>query len=455
MQQPIISTSLSEFKFPPYRNIILKGGAMLFVLPDYNQEIVNISVLSRQGATTESIEGLASMTTQMLHLGTTSRSATEVAEEVDMLGASLSIKSQWELSGLSISGLKDSASAMLEIISDCILNPLFLESEFERIRKNAISDLMFELNDPNFLATRAYTRTMFDGHPYSRQRIGTVESLMQIRVEDCVAYYNQLRTSSSWMMIVSGNVQDGLLEDISATFDGLQSVAKTKAVQNWQPTFGRKVAFVDLPSAQQTNLIVGQLAPEFGHPDYAGIQVLNTILGGYFLARINAILREEKGYTYGVYSGYEIRYEACELSISGAVSAENTQESIEIILREWERLHSEPIGWDELQQCKQFLTGSFARSTETPSQLSALTRNVAEYDRKPEFHEEFIKTINELTPETLFRIQQEHIKPDSLIISACGRKEVLLPQLTPFGNPVEHKFHIPSEQAVGGLSDSN
>lgn len=453
MQAPIISTTLSDFKFPPYKNIVLSGGATLFVLPDYNQEIVNISVLSRQGATKESIEGLASMTTQLLHLGTTTKSATEIAQKVDMLGASLSIKSQWELSGLSISGLKDSASEMLSIISDCILNPMFSKSEFERIRKNAISDLMFELSDPNFLASRAYVKAMFDGHPYSRQRIGTMESLMQINVEDCVEYYNQLRTSSSWMIIVSGNVQDDLIHDISTTFGGLQSVTKTKTAQNWQPTEGRKIAFVDLPSAQQSNIIIGQLAPEFGHPDYAGVHVLNTMLGGYFLARINAILREEKGYTYGVYSGYESRFEASELSISGAVSAENTRESIEIILGEWERLHSEPVGSDELQQCKQFLTGSFARSTETPSQLSALTRNVAEFDRKPEFHEEFIAAINQLTPESLFKIQQEHIKPDSLVISACGRKEVLLPQLIPFGNPVEYNFQMPSELEKGDSQD--
>lgn len=369
LSAPVITASIPTFRFPNHSVTTLANGVRLIVVPDTTQELLTIAVVAKSGATQEEIAGQAMLSGAMLSSGTTTRSARQIADAVDSLGASLNTAASWDNTGVSITGLGTNADAMLDVLSDCVLNPAYAEEEFTRAQKRALGELQFELSDPNYLSSRAFVHSIFGSHPYAHQRIGTAESLMQLRVEDCRRYYEKVRTQSQWYIVVAGNADESFAYTrVAEAFAALHSASAPHPRIVPTAMSSIKTAFAHLDSAQQTVLTMGHILPTMEHPDIPALHLMNTAFGGYFMARTNAILREEKGFTYGAFSYIDSRYHTGDFTVSTSISDENVAETIAILRHEWQRLVTEPFTATEVERARKFLLGSFVRSMETPQQ---------------------------------------------------------------------------------------
>ncbi len=430
MSAPHIHDTVAAFHFPPYRVFQLAGGVKVFVVHDQTQELISLSVIAKAGSTQETREGEAAFAAAMLSRGSLKRNTTQFAEDVDALGAALRSMGHRDTTGVAATGLAQHASTLVELLAECVLEPAFDPEEFERLRFQTVSDHEYSLSDPQFLAHRAFSKTMFGDHPYATSRSGTLGSLSEMSAAQCSQFYSDLRANAPWFIVVAGNFENEQIDkDLRRHFDALISRSSQTAIIPVEPIRSTRCGFAAYENARQVVLSVGQLTVGRTNKAYPAIQLLTTMFGGYFLSRLNSIIREEKGFSYGVHASLDSMVHASRMSASCSVSPENLAETIDILRQQWKRLASEKISEAELRQCKRFILGSFARSMETPQQVAQFLGTAEEAGLEPQYYEEFVQRIAALSVDELFAVQQEFILPDALVIAAAGRKADVQPVL--------------------------
>ncbi len=438
MNKAIIHDVIPPFSFPAYRCETLTNGSIAYILQDNTQDLVSISFTALGGSTQETLEGQAELAFSLLSRGTMARTALETALAVDDKGASLRSTAHRDTSGLAMTGLAEHLPALIEIMSDCLLNARFSEEEFERLQQQALADHEFELSEPNYLAHRGFAKYLFGEHPYARSRGGTVHSLKALNVDLCREFFLSLRATSRWMCIVAGKVDpDEVLKLLEQNLGSLSSTQSRIPRMSLPLDTSFRSGFVDCPTAQQVVLDMGHFSIERCAKDYPALQLTNTIFGGFFLSRLNALIREEKGYTYGIFSTVDAMLHASRLMCSCSVSAENLADSIALIRQEWRRMAEQKITEEELVRARRFILGSFARSMETPQQMAVFLATREEFNLPADFVDQFVKTIASLTIDSVFEVQQRCFRPDELVIVASGPKSEIESTMTSIGPSTE------------------
>lgn len=418
---PVLSTN-DEFLFPEYSRTTLSNGVQLILVEDHTQPLLSIHLVLRRGAAYEQTPGLASFTAQLLTRGTTSRSAQQIADEMDFLGGSLSASASWDTTTISMTLLTKFALAGLNVFADVVKNASFPEEEIERYRQQALSYLQQNYVDPTYLASTALRTGMYGSHTYGHAQTGTIESVTNIKHRDCVEWYNSTVTPGQAFIVATGNVTIDQLRDMleTALQDWTPRDMEVNALPAPEPITKRRIVLAPKSEAAQSMLLVGFFTPKVTDPDYPAMQFLNTLLGSMFISRLNAKLREEKGYTYGVNSYIDARILSSTLVIGTSVGRDVTLPAVQDILAELERLEKEPISDEELNVTKKYMLGSFALRTATPNQVISLLSSLEMQGLPEHYYEEYYHAIAELTKEKLFEVQKRRFSTERLVIAASG-----------------------------------
>lgn len=429
-----VSTASPQFHFPQFYERSLSNGIKVYVVEDFTQPLVSISLTVKDGAISEPIDGLARFAARMLTRGTAQRTGTQIADDIDLLGASISSSAGWDATETSILMLSEFTEQATEIMADCIRNPLFSEEEADRLRRQSIAEIQQISADQTYLATSIFNQVAFAGHPYSHRRYGSTASLTAITSEDCRNWKRHLDVQQQFF-IVAGNIsaQDAidLLERHFGSMVYRPEQEATYAAIH--PTKHRRVVVIDKQDALQTTLVIGGNTISHTHPDYPALDLANSICGGMFTSRINGLLREKHGYTYGARSYFDNRKHATTHQASSSVGKESTAHSVEIILEEINRMRHEPVSAEEFQTAKQYLLGSFVRDLETPHDVSQLLQTIELYNFPKDYYTNYFNSITRLNHEDLFPIQQRYFDADSMTIAASGEADYLTQELARFG----------------------
>lgn len=426
--QPPALTVKEEFLFPEYARTTLSNGVPLILVEDHAQPLLSVHIVLRRGAADERIPGLANFMAQMLTRGTTSRSAQQIADEMDFLGGSLSASASWDTTTISMTLLTKFATAGLNVFADVVKNATFPQDEVERYKQQTLSYLQQNYVEPAYLASVGLRTALYGNHTYSHAMSGTMESIRSIEQRDCIEFYQRAVAPSNAFIIATGNV----------TLDQLKGMLET-ALQGWEGTATERepavapaplegkpqIVVVPKSDAAQTMLLVGFFAPSISDPDYPAMQFLNTLFGAFFVSRLNANLREEKGYTYGVSSSIDVRAQAAALIIGTSVGKDVTLPAVQEILHELHRMATEPISDEELALTKKYILGSFALRTATPNQVVGLLSSLEIHGLPDEYYEQYYRTLAGITKEQLFDVQQRRFSPSSIVIAASGEVEYL------------------------------
>lgn len=410
------------------------GNIKIYKYIDKSQPLVNFKINFKNGAAADSIPGQANYTLTMLLSGTKTKNASEISEQFESLGASYFFNAYWDESAIGFSSLGQYFETCLATLADCILNPAFEDSEIERQRDRISAGILQNNADPAYIAQVAFNKNMFKNHNYGHARTGNLGELAQITKKDILDFYELLMTKTEISIIITGNFDEQLFEKL---IDKYFSVFKANIGIDSIPKFNYSKSLNVISGkddALQTNLRIGKPSIDRLNPDYAAFQIVNTIFGGYFLSKLNHVLREIKGLTYGIHSYIDSRRFADIFVISTSINSDKTRESIQDIFDISLGMSVDKINEQEIARSVEFMTGSFARSLETPKQITGLIQTLDSFNLDKSFLTDFYSKIRNFSPDDIFEIQKKYFSDSEYLIAAAGDVDFLSEAIKDFGN---------------------
>jgi predicted Zn-dependent peptidase len=348
MQKPPIKEFNQGFKFPDFKIEHINDKIDLVIYQDKTQLLAGISVIFSQGAETDSIPGLAFFTSQMLKRGTQTRSSEQIAEDVDMLGSIFSCGMNWDYTPISIVSITKNIKQSIDLLFDSILNPTFSKDEIKRFKRKHSADIGQELADPSYLCNISLNNNLYANHPYGHPLIGTKDSIKSITREDCISFHQKILESEKIYIVVAGNFSKNIIKNyMMQKIELLSNITKKIRIQKVKPTKGNQIFITNKSSIKQTILRVAKHSISRDNPDFAAIQFINTVYGGFFMSRLNELLREKLGYTYGVHSFIQLRKYGSAHILSTSIKQKSTQDTMKHIFEQMNQMSSKEISDEE------------------------------------------------------------------------------------------------------------
>ncbi len=431
--RPLAARAVS---FPPYELRALANGLQVVAVLHHEQPVVSMRMIIRAGAARDprGKAGLANLAASLLDQGTTTRSASEMNDDIDFMGGMMGAGAGTDLTYVSVVVMKDSFETGLRTLSDMARNPAFANEEVERQRQQALSNLRVSLEDPEFIADAVFDRLVYGVHPYGMPQSGTPETLSSITRDDLVAFHRQNFVPNNAILAIVGDVT------AEEAFDGVRKVFgdwQTREVD--RPTFvappepTRRVVVVNRPDAVQTEIRVGHLGIKRDNPDYMALNMTLRILGGEGANRLHQVLRTDRGLTYGAKADLDTMLETGDFEASTNTRSQATGEVLRLMVDEFWRLQRERVGERELAGAKDYLTGSFPLTVETPDAIATQILNVLFYGLSVDQLQLFRERVNAVRPEDIERVARSFLRPDRLSIVLVGNAAAFSGQLRGLG----------------------
>lgn len=374
--------------------------------------------------------GKVAMAGDILARGTTTRTKAEIDAAVDYLGANLSSSS----GGIFASALTKHQDKLLDIMSDVLYNPSFPEDELDKIKKQVLSGLESAKTDPNGIANNIRAKVLYgEDHPYGEIQIP--DHVNNITLADLKAYYNDYFVPSNAYLIMVGDITKDQAMDVAKKYfaNWKGSMPKKPARRPVAMSDSRNVNFAHKDGAVQSVIIVANpvdIKP--GDVDAIPARVMNTILGGGFSGRLNLNLREDKAYTYGAGSSISTDPLIGSFSATASTRSEVTDSSIVQFLYELERIRTDLVDEEDLQNIKNYMTGGFARSLESPQTIARFAYNIARYNLPADYYQVYLKKLNAVTREDILSMAKKYIHPDKADIIVVGNRDDVADKLSVF-----------------------
>lgn len=396
-QVPVVGAP-GALELPEIQDYTLANGVRVVLAQRATLPLVSLELQFRGGASAHPAAkaGLAALAADMLDEGTRTRSALDIADAVDILGATLSSTAGYDASQLRLSVLARRFPEALAILADVVMNPTFPEAELRRVREERLARVVQRSDVPAALADDAFARVLYGAdHPYGAPLLGTTESLSALGRDDVVSFHRARYAPGQATLVVAGDVSRERLDSLLAgAFAGWEGRGEDPAPLPTPPAGGaRTVHVVDKPGAAQTEIRLGRVAVARSTEGYYPLTVLNTVLGGSFTSRLNSRLREEKGYTYGAGSYFDMRRAPGPFEASAAVATAVTDSAVLDFVAEIEAMGDTLVPAAELARAKNYLALRLPQRFES---LDDVVRRLAEltaYDVPLRFWEEYVPGV--------------------------------------------------------------
>ena len=428
--------SPKEFKFPPYEIRTLSNGMQVMAILHHEQPAVTMRLLTRAGAAQDpqGKRGVAELVAHLLDQGTTTRSAQQIAEQIDFIGGALGTGSGTDLTFVNAVVMKDSFAFGMDLVGDVARNPAFAPEEIERQRERAVSSLQVSDQDPDYVASVLFDRLVYGFHPYGLPGSGTPETLMSITQDDLRQFHRQYFVPNNMILAIVGDVTG---EDAFAQAERVFGKWPRGEVPPWKPIDPppptRRLIIVDKPDLVQTEIRVGQLAIPRKHPDYLAWDLTVKILGGEGANRLHRVLRSERGLTYGAEANSQAMKQAGDFVAETNTRTETTGEALRLTVEEFAKLQRQRVFERELADAQAYLAGSFPLTIETPNDIATIVMNALFYELPLEEIRTFRERVQAITPDDIQRVARQYIKPDRLSIVLVGNAQGFVSQLRGVG----------------------
>jgi predicted Zn-dependent peptidase len=394
-------------RFPEVSRRRLSNGLGVCTVEHRGVPVLSFALLLSSGAATDPFDkpGLAALTADMLDEGSGSRSALDVEDALTSMGAQFETEVGADATVLSLLTLPRFADDALALLSDIVVGPNLTGADFDRVRELRVNRLRQMRKIAPAVADLALARLLYDGHPYGRLPLGTMRGLDATHVDDVRRFHREIwRPTLATIVAVGDATHDELAGAVERAFlhwedrsagsaaeVGLAPSVMTLAAPQ-RPT--APIAIVDRPGAAQSEVRIGQVAVPRLTPDYAALLVFNMILGGQFVSRLNLNLLEDKGFTYGVRSGFEFRRAPGPFVIQTAVQTAATADAVREVMSEVRAITGpRPATPAELDMAKAALTRGYPRSFETAGQIARGLAQLTLYELPDDTLEQFVPLV--------------------------------------------------------------
>ncbi len=442
--------------FPEFERATLDNGLELIVATRDNVPLVNFSMVFDAGYAADQfgLPGTASLAMSMLDEGTKKRSALEISEALEQLGANYGAGASLDTATISLNTLKRNMGDALDIYADIILNPAFPEKELDRLRKARIAGIQRERTQPQSMALRVLPKLMYgEEHAYGQPLTGsgTEASAMAIDQAALQAFHSTwIRPNNATLVIVGDTTLEEIRPELEARFGKWeQAEIPNKTLAEVAQQEGEVLYVIDRPDSAQSMIIGGHVAPPTSDPADLAIEAANQVLGGDFSARLNLNLREDKNWSYGVYSSIVDAEAQRPFLILAPVQSDKTADAIAELRKELGAyLGDRPAQDDELERVKANNTLSLPGRWETIGAVNGSLISLVRFNLPDDHWSTFADRTRALTIEEVREQAERVIQPDRMIwvvvgdlaniresIEALGIGEIQL--LDTDGNPID------------------
>lgn len=408
----------------PARKETLDNGLPVYFVETGTQEVVRIELLFRAGSWYQDQLLVASATSSMMAEGTKNLSGHEIAEQFDFYGAYLQTDLDKDMASVTLYVMNRHVEDSLPLLEEVVKGPVFPEKSFQTHMQQARQSFAVNQQKVGFLARNAFRENLFGAnHPYGY--VAQAENFDQISQADVQQFHQTYYGSDRCMMVISGRPSDQLLTWLNKHFGGPDwKSAGNEASRSFKiETPSNHKVHIQHPRALQSAIRIGKQSIPRSHADYPGLRVLNTVLGGYFGSRLMTNIREDKGYTYGIYSQLVNQRHASYWTIGTEVGKAVTQAAIGEIYAEIDRLRKEPVPAEELQLVTNYLTGQFLRSHDGPFSLADNLKSILLHDLDYSYFQRYLDTLASINSEQIQALACNYFSDEGLLEVVAGDAE--------------------------------
>ena len=407
---------------------VLNNGMVLLTSEQRTLPMVSIEMLIHAGSRYDAPKqgGLANLTAELITEGTKRRTALQISESLDFLGASLSATSGEDLASVSLTILKKDLSAGLELLAEVLMSAVFPPEEIERQKQAVIGLIRAKQEQPGEIAELRFAAAVFPQSPYGRAVEGTETSVKAIQQASVREFYTRHYRPNRSIMAVVGDISHA---EMTAAVD--------KAFRLWTkgepppkpltiaaaPEVGTIRVHKDLT---QANIVLGQRGVGRENPDYYAIQVMNYILGGGgFSSRAMESIRNQRGLAYSVYSHFSAEKNRGIFQFVMQTKNETALQAIDIAKAEIRRIRQEPVNEAELTDAKDYLTGSFPLRFDTMRKVANFLAQVEYLELGLDYPERYPELVRKISAEDVQRVAQKYLEPEKLVSIIVGNQKLI------------------------------
>ena len=420
---------IPSLKLPPIQHLKLSNDLQVILMEKHNVPLVQMELVAQTGSAMDppALPGLADMTASMLEEGAGSRTALQLADAIDFLGANISPYAGQHTLGVVMHASLSKVDSALALFADMVLRPTFPTEELERNRKERLTTLTQWRDDPPQISRVLFNQTLFGpDHPYGRITIGNEKSLRSMSVDDLRKFHRKYVRPNNSALIVVGDVT--AKEILPRLEDAFGKWEKGEADQQPFPAAEqvkeRTVYLVDKPGAPQSVITVGRIGARRATEDYFPLVVMNTILGGSFRSRLNQNLRETHGYTYGAFSGFDFLMNPGAFRAAASVQTAVTDKALTEFMKEIKGI-LEPVSDEELSRAENYLTLKYPGNFQSVAQVADQLVDLFLYRLGDQYFDEYNSRVRAVTKEDVQRVARRYLDPEKMAIVVVGdRKQV-------------------------------
>jgi zinc protease len=405
----------------------LANGMVVLHTERHALPMVSVVMAVKAGSVAEPAgkAGLAYLTAALLNEGTTKRSSRQISEAIEFVGGSLGASGGTDYATISLSVLKKDIDLGFDLLADIVMNPSFREDEIARKKLIIKNGLLQQNEEPGVVASIAFSKAVFGEHPYGRQAQGTVETLDAISRHDLVTFHHDYFAPNNVIISVVGDLSPEELSGLlTRYFSGWpQKKVPEIALPPVEPKKSPTVIKID-KDLTQANVILGHLGIARENPDYYAVSIMNYILGGGgFSSRLMDNIRDNRGLAYDVHSYFSATKYGGNFEAELQTKNESANIAIAEVIKEMERIRTEPVNDKELADAKSFMTGSFPLRIDSNSKIAGFNLSVEYYGLGLDYADRYPSLINAVTREDVLRVANKYLDPANYVLVVVGSME--------------------------------
>ncbi|HEY0544142.1 MAG TPA: pitrilysin family protein [Pyrinomonadaceae bacterium] len=439
-KQPPAPLAPKPLNIPKPFETVLPNGLRVVILEEKRLPLVSYRLAFRTGSANNpsDMPGLMSIMTGLLNEGTETRTSKQIADEIARMGATLAAGTNSDYTTVAASALSIYQDQTLDLLADIALHPIFPQNEIDITKQNTKQGLIQQRAQSSFLAGERLARVLFGSHPYSVVT-ATPESIDAVTRDKLQSFHRQMFIPNNAVLFVVGNVQRAAVlkrvGDLFGKWERGQPVAENFPAPPVRTE--RAIYLVDRPGSAQSTIVIANLAIDRSSPDYFPMLLLHTMLGGSFSPRVDQNLRENKGYTYGASTVLDTRRALGTFRATAEVRTPVTGASLKEFFYELDRIRTEPIPAQELQDNKAFLVGLLPIRIETQEGLTDQLVQSKMFNLPDDYLQTYREHINAVTATDVQRVAQKYLMTDKEAIIIVGDAAAIMDQVKPYAQTVE------------------
>jgi predicted Zn-dependent peptidase len=405
------------------RSTTLANGLLVLTerMPHLRSVAMGVWIDSGSRDEAPEVNGISHFIEHMVFKGTTTRSASQFAREVDAIGGNLDAFTGKETICFNIKVLDENVPAALDLLTDLILHPTFDPSDLEKEQGVILEEIKMDEDDPNYLVHELFTQSFWKGDALGRPILGTAKTVSSFNQAIVLEEYARRFTPTNMVFTAAGNIEhDAFVAQVESAFISLSASSRSKLIRTPPPTAYPHITLKNKKSLEQVQFCLAVPSLPVADPDRYAAYLLNSILGGGMSSRLFQSIREDRGLAYSIYSEMNPFRDTGSLAVYAGCSIDRTREVLALTLAEFTQVKSGLVTAEELKRAKDQIKGNMVLGLESSnSRMSSLARQQMYWGRFFSL-DEITTEIDRVTAADLQRLANQLLQPESLALTLLG-----------------------------------